>query len=112
MYSHVASIEHDNVSQVAVPLYPSSEHRTVSFLSIFAAMGARVATAGRATGSGIAPSSRGSLPLSKLLTRTHEFARRLHIKRLVARVEEQSQRLELTDVSLSEVRKTDQHGHA
>ena len=68
-------------------------------------MGARVATAGRATGSGITASSCGSLLLSKLLTCTHEFAHRLHIKRLVARVEEQSQRLELTDVSLSEVQK-------
>ena len=30
--------------QVALPLYPSSEHRAVSFLHIFAAMGAKVTT--------------------------------------------------------------------
>ena len=30
--------------QVALPLYPSSEHRAVSFLHIFAAMGAKMVT--------------------------------------------------------------------
>ena len=96
--------------------YSTPEHRAVSIINICRALGASDSAASwfpkARHGNGTALSTRSLVAVPKLLLRTQECGRRLRAKRLVARVGEQSQRLELTDCSLSEVQKTDQQGPA